>query len=1381
LENRECIGYFSAALTSTLPIINPFLTLMNKALFTKSTVSRQATQWLVGAFSLLLPLLSWGQGSSTIVISQLYGGGGNSGAIYKNDFVELHNVSAGAVTITGYVLQYASASNAFAAPSTTNSITLNGSIPAGGYYLVGLAGGTTGSALPTPDQSNTNVNLSATSGKVVLASSNSTSGITPASANTIDFVGYGTANSYEGAAAAPSSSGNVFAIVRGPSGCTDTNQNGSDFSVATTFTPRNSSSPTAACSATAPAIGTAPTATFTAFSTPAGTPSAAQTYALAGSNLTADVTVTAPSGYEVAQSAASSTTLPGTYAATQTVAMSGGSASATIYVRLTGTTAGAYAGNVTNVSGPASANVAVTGNTTGLTVSPTSLSGFSTTQGTASTPAQSYTLTGAGLTGSVTVTPPAGYQVSQTSATTGFAADGVAITISQTNATAGRTIYVRLSAAAVAGTVAGDITNATAGGPTQRVAVTGTVAAPAPVLTASRTTLPAFNAAAGAPSASQAYTLTGANLAGDITVTAPSGFEVSLTGTAGPYAGTATAPAANVQATSGQTIYVRLNSTTAGTPSGNVTNAGGGATTQSVAVTGTVVADPNASPAPTVAAGTPTTSSVVLTLGAGAGTNLLVVVRPSTATATAPADGTAYAGATAYGTGTALGSGFVVFAAANAASVTVTGLPSTSSYVADVYTYNVGTAAGGENYGPASGSSSTFTTATPPPSAPGLLLLEEDFDYPSGTALVAQTASTGWQRIASNGSNFPVTTASDNQTRFTYPQGASFATVQPSGFTASSQASLAGGSSAEDIYKAFLTAQPSGTTTLYAAALVNLSSVTGSGAEYFLSFSNITSSSTISIGRVFAQAAASGGASGYRLGITGNNGTATSGNFASTILSFNTTYVVVAKVDNSSGTDQASLYIFDNSSTTALPLAEPATPSAGPVNSGSAVSQLAGITSFQLRQASGSFPNLTLDNLRVATGWGAVVGQPVLTAGSTTLGAGNYYGVRVSGTGMRVTTTGPVAIEKTLDLDGGVLVTSAANPVVLRYRAPATPPDDFQVLVAAGGTSYVDGPVSREVAAGAGPSQLFPIGRNGNYRPLTLNIDIAPNAATLYTASQTEGTPADQTLTSPLVRISRVRYYTLTPSPVPAAGTFSGSVELSFGNDDGVTDPSAADLVVAKNSNDGTHWTSISRQSNTGIALKSGSFQSFSDFILANTDPTIAANPLPVQLTSFSAARTAGGVQLAWATASEINSQRFEVERSADGRTYARVATLAAQGSTTLAHRYATLDAAAPAGQLYYRLRQVDLDGKARYSPAVAVAGPATEFALAPNPARESLHLLTEQPTAYLVRTALGQVALQGTTATGTTTVPVGHLAPGVYFFELHAGSGRVVRRFVKE
>ena len=74
--------------------------------------------------------------SSDIVISQVYGGGGNSGATYKNDFVELYNRGAAAVSVDGWTIQYASS-----AGSTWQKTTLSGLIQPGRYYLVQEAAG----------------------------------------------------------------------------------------------------------------------------------------------------------------------------------------------------------------------------------------------------------------------------------------------------------------------------------------------------------------------------------------------------------------------------------------------------------------------------------------------------------------------------------------------------------------------------------------------------------------------------------------------------------------------------------------------------------------------------------------------------------------------------------------------------------------------------------------------------------------------------------------------------------------------------------------------------------------------------------------------------------------------------------------------------------------------------------------------------------------------------------------------------------------------------------------------------------------------------------------------------------------------------------------
>ena len=172
----------------------------------------------------------------------------------------------------------------------------------------------------------------------------------------------------------------------------------------------------------------------------------------------------------------------------------------------------------------------------------------------------------------------------------------------------------------------------------------------------------------------------------------------------------------------------------------------------------------------------------------------------------------------------------------------------------------------------------------------------------------------------------------------------------------------------------------------------------------------------------------------------------------------------------------------------------------------------------------------------------------------------------------------------------------------------------------------------------------------------------------------------------------------------------------------------------------------------------------FSEFYL-----TGSSAPLPVELTSFTAEKRGTTVALAWATASEKNSDRFEVERSRDGRAFARIGQVAAAGSSSTARSYELLDGQLPAGatQLYYRLRQVDLDGSFSYSPVRAVTlKAASGLALYPNPATTGATLTGAQPgTAVKVYDALGRLVTSATAdAAGTAmlALPAG-LPAGVY------------------
>ena len=202
---------------------------------------------LLGASFLAAPAA---QGASPdVVVSQVYGGGGNSGAAYQNDFVELFNRGGTTVDLNGWSIQYATAAGTSWSPTA-----LSGSIAPGRHYLVQLASAAAvGSVLPAPDATGT-TNLAASSGKVALVASatslscGATAGSCSAVAVVHDLVGWGSAADYEGTGATPGLS-STLAAVRDGNGCTDTDSNDGDFTAAAPL-PHNSQSAAAMCGST---------------------------------------------------------------------------------------------------------------------------------------------------------------------------------------------------------------------------------------------------------------------------------------------------------------------------------------------------------------------------------------------------------------------------------------------------------------------------------------------------------------------------------------------------------------------------------------------------------------------------------------------------------------------------------------------------------------------------------------------------------------------------------------------------------------------------------------------------------------------------------------------------------------------------------------------------------------------------------------------------------------------------------------------------------------------------------------------------------------------------------------------------------------------------
>ncbi len=217
---------------------------------------RLAVRWSAGIVMYgALSLASIAQLANHVVISEIYGGGGNSGSTYKNDYIELYNPTNSAIAMVNWSVQYASANGSF---TSHNSTIYSGTIGAHGFFLIQEDTGTGGILdLPAPDAFG-GVNMSSSVGKIALV--NDTTVIdTSIDPTVVDFVGYGSANSWEGTGPTPALNALKSAERKAREVSTassmkfsgedslkgngwDSENNDSDFVVRTGQNPQNSSS-----------------------------------------------------------------------------------------------------------------------------------------------------------------------------------------------------------------------------------------------------------------------------------------------------------------------------------------------------------------------------------------------------------------------------------------------------------------------------------------------------------------------------------------------------------------------------------------------------------------------------------------------------------------------------------------------------------------------------------------------------------------------------------------------------------------------------------------------------------------------------------------------------------------------------------------------------------------------------------------------------------------------------------------------------------------------------------------------------------------------------------------------------------------------------------
>lgn len=205
------------------------------------------------------------QNNTHAILSQIYGAGGNSGAVLNADYVEIFNPTGNTLTLNNYSIQYASAGGTTISTVTTLPATIT--LGPGQYYLIAASAGATGAALPvTPDVPDTNIAFGASAGKVYLVSS--TTRLASACNNLsdptlVDFIAYGSGTNCALGTAAPAPS-TTKADLR-TNVCTITNNSGSEFSLQSPA-PHNSASTPFVCGAPTPLALTAVATPSTVYS-----------------------------------------------------------------------------------------------------------------------------------------------------------------------------------------------------------------------------------------------------------------------------------------------------------------------------------------------------------------------------------------------------------------------------------------------------------------------------------------------------------------------------------------------------------------------------------------------------------------------------------------------------------------------------------------------------------------------------------------------------------------------------------------------------------------------------------------------------------------------------------------------------------------------------------------------------------------------------------------------------------------------------------------------------------------------------------------------------------------------------------------------------------
>ena len=411
------------------------------------------------------------------------------------------------------------------------------------------------------------------------------------------------------------------------------------------------------------------------------------------------------------------------------------------------------------------------------------------------------------------------------------------------------------------------------------------------------------------------------------------------------------------------------------------------------------------------------------------------------------------------------------------------------------------------------------------------------------------------------------------------------------------------------------------------------------------------------------------------------------------------------------------------------------------------------------------------------------------------LAGGSFSTLYIVNPFVSINLTNSLAIDTFIIDNGisGITTITASNPVTLLSVGGGLTLNNGRVImvqnailnvlydnILTGGStnSFVEGEM-QVTSTNSFPNLFFPVGKDV-YRPVTVNVLRVASSFSTFQVHVLGTAPTSRTIPSSLNSVSGLRYYRIIDAN-PAEATLHGKVTLSYGPNEGVTDP--ASLRIA-HEDGGANWTDIG---GSGTAVGTGSITSTVDFSLFYPDFVLAnalngANLLPVTWVDVSAKPLRKNVIVEWKTTNEINVAGYSVERSSDGIAFNNIGSQRADTSNAINKLYQLTDLDPLKGNNYYRILQTDKDGRFTYSKTVLVNFKESILSVWPNPAAEMVTIHdNEMLQRVQVYNGRGQLLYDLRPASSQLIIPVKKWPAGVYNITITAGGNTTHTRFVKQ